>query len=127
MAKLEKNSYPTELSNLLDMGRNVKADEFLRLVKNTIQTLDNESGQVGNLEITGKLISVPPMGKAIVVGDIHGDLEGLKYILEDSGFLEKAKEDENVFIVFLGYAEDLICIHKVIFQDFNLEKVLDRV
>ncbi len=102
MAKPEKNSYPTEFSNLFDMGRKVEADEFLRLVKNTIQTLENESGQVGNLQITGKLVSMPPMGKAIVVGDIHGDLESLEYILRDSGFLEKAMEDENVFLVFLG-------------------------
>jgi protein phosphatase len=45
---------------------------------------------------------MPPMGEAIVVGDIHGDLESLKYILEDSGVMERLDKKQNMFIIFLG-------------------------
>ena len=93
------NTHPKGSLSLFDMAMKVEVDEFLQLVKDITQVLDNESGQVGNLKITGRLVSIPPVGEAMVVGDIHGDLQSLKYILKHSGFVEKA---ENVFIVFLG-------------------------
>lgn len=102
MAKFEKNTYLKDFSSLFDTAMKVEIDEFLQLVKNITQVLDNESERVGRLKITGKLVSIPPVGDAIVVGDLHGDLESLKYILKHSGFVEKAAEDKNVFIIFLG-------------------------
>ncbi|MFQ6065527.1 MAG: metallophosphoesterase, partial [Candidatus Bathyarchaeia archaeon] len=51
---------------------------------------------------TGKLVSILPVGDALVLGDIHGDLQSFKYILEHSDFMDKVKEDEDIFIVFLG-------------------------
>ncbi|MFQ5758051.1 MAG: metallophosphoesterase family protein [Candidatus Bathyarchaeia archaeon] len=102
MAKFEKTTYPKGCSSLFDMAMKMEVDEFLQLVKDITQVLDNESGRVGSLKITGKLVSIPPVGEAIVVGDIHGDLQSLMYILKHSGFVEKAEKAENVFIVFLG-------------------------
>jgi len=54
------------------------------------------------LQITGRLVEVPPVGEAIIVGDIHGDLESLTHILENSKFTEKAKGGEDILLIFLG-------------------------
>jgi len=102
MADFEKDTFCHGSSSLFDIARKVEVDEFLQVVKNITQMQDNESGRVGNLEITGKLASIPPVGEAIVIGDIHGDLQSLKYIVKHSGFVEKAEKGENVFMVFLG-------------------------
>ena len=101
MAEFERDPHPEDSSSLFDAALKVEADEFLQLVKNVTQMLDSEGKRVGSLRITGRLVSIPPAGEAIVVGDIHGDLQSLKYILEHSRFLERAK-NENVYTVFLG-------------------------
>ncbi|MFQ5836912.1 MAG: metallophosphoesterase family protein, partial [Candidatus Bathyarchaeia archaeon] len=72
------------------------------MVKDVTQLLSKESGRIGNLQITGRLVNVPPKGKMIVVGDIHGDLESLGYILKDSDFMKKIREGEDFLLVFLG-------------------------
>ncbi len=102
MADFEKNTSLRDSSSLSDNTMKVEIDEFLKLVEDTTQVLDNESGQVGTQKITGKLVRIPPIGGAVVVGDIHGDLESLKYILKHSDFIKKAEESENVFMIFLG-------------------------
>jgi len=42
------------------------------------------------------------VGEAIVVGDIHGDLESLVEILRGCDFLNRAQKNENVILIFLG-------------------------
>ena len=88
--------------NLTDMAVKTNANEFLRLTEISTQLLAKESGRVGSLRITGRLVEVPPVGEAIIVGDIHGDLESLTHILENSNFMEKAKGGENILLIFLG-------------------------
>ena len=61
-----------------------------------------ENGRVGNLRITGRLVEAAPVGEAIIVGDLHGDLKSLVHILDDSNFLSKARSDRDVLLVFLG-------------------------
>jgi diadenosine tetraphosphatase ApaH/serine/threonine PP2A family protein phosphatase len=77
-------------------------EEFLRLVGSGSRRLDAEKGRVGNLNITGRLVEVPPIGEAIIVGDLHGDLKSLVHILEDSSFLSKVRSGEDVLLIFLG-------------------------
>jgi hypothetical protein len=91
-----------DLSNLIDMAAKTSSNEFLRLTQICIQLLAKESRGVGGLRITGRLVEVPPVGEAIIVGDIHGDLESLKHILEDSSFMEKANGNEDILLIFLG-------------------------
>ena len=90
------------LSNLIDMAIKTSPKEFLQLVENTIQLLAEENGRVGSLRITGKLVRAPPIGEAIIVGDIHGDLQSLIYILKDSNFMKKAGGGEDILLIFLG-------------------------
>jgi len=77
-------------------------EEFLRIVKSGTKRLDAENGRVGNLNITGRLVEASPIGEAIIVGDLHGDLKSLVHILEDSSFLSKARSGEDVLLIFLG-------------------------
>ena len=78
------------------------SDELLQVVKDVTQLLSKESGRIGSLRITGRLVNVPSRGKMIVVGDIHGDLESLGNILKDSDFMKKNREGEDFLLVFLG-------------------------
>ena len=79
-----------------------KAEEFIELVETVSRQLAAENGKVGTLKITGRLVEAAPVGEAIVVGDLHGDLKSLVYILDDSKFLSKARSGGKVLLVFLG-------------------------
>ncbi len=76
--------------------------EFTQLIEGVLRLLVREQGRVGNLRITGRLVRAPPEGEAIVVGDVHGDLEGLVHVLGSSDFVGKALGGEDVLLVFLG-------------------------
>jgi len=89
-------------SILAELATKASVEEFLRLVGNVSRRLATEKGRIGNLNITGRLVEVPPVGEAIIVGDLHGDLKSLVHILEDSNFLDKARSGSDVLLVFLG-------------------------
>lgn len=89
-------------SSLMVMAMKANFNEFLQLVEDIIRLLAGEKGLVGELRVSGRLINAPPVGEATIAGDIHGDLESLKHILRDSGFVEKARGGEDVLLVFLG-------------------------
>jgi len=50
----------------------------------------------------GSLIHLPPEGKAIAIGDIHGHPDCLRKILDESKAIERIKSGEKLFLVFLG-------------------------
>ena len=91
-----------EPSDLVEMAKKVDVNEFLQLVEKSTQLLTKENGQIGSMQITGRLISTPSVGGAIVIGDIHGDLESLMIVLKNSGFMKKSRKDEDVTMIFLG-------------------------
>ena len=95
-------SHVRSASILAERATESNAEEFLGLVKKVSKQIANENGTVGNLKITGRLIEAAPVGEAIVVGDLHGDLRSLVHILEDSKFLNKARSGGDVLLVFLG-------------------------
>lgn len=90
------------LENLVKEAMRVNVDEFLRLVNAAVELQANEQGHVGSLQVTGRLVNLKPKGEAVIVGDIHGDLESLFHILEATDFIEKVKEGEQCLLVFLG-------------------------
>ncbi len=76
-------------------------DEFLQLTDDTVSLLrDEPKGRTWRA--AGRLIEVPIDGEAIVVGDLHGDLETLTQILDVSGFVRKAQHGESSVLIFLG-------------------------
>jgi protein phosphatase len=77
-------------------------EEFTSLVDKATDLLSRENGNVGNLKITGRLIELRPQGEAIIVSDLHGDVESLFQILKESNFVHKMSRDENAFLIFLG-------------------------
>ena len=64
--------------------------------------LRGESGRVGNLTIVNRLVKLEPLGEALVIGDLHGDLESLVVILQTSRFIEKMEKTEEATLIFLG-------------------------
>lgn len=89
-------------SILAEMATKSSSEEFLGLARKVSRQLATENGKVGTLQITGRLIEVSPVGEAIIVGDLHGDLQSLVHILDDSKFLSKMKSGSDVLLVFLG-------------------------
>ena len=77
-------------------------DDFLKLTDRTVSLLRDESGQGGNWRTVGSLKELPAEGEAIVVGDLHGDLETLAEILNVSGFVQKAQHGQPSVLIFLG-------------------------
>ena len=95
-------SHVASASILAESATESNVEEFLGLVRKVSRQLATENGMVGNLKITGRLIEVPPVGEAIIVGDLHGDLKSLVHILDESKFISKAKSGRDVLLVFLG-------------------------
>jgi len=89
-------------STLAESATRSSVEEFLRLVGKVSRRLATENGRLGTLKITGRLIEAAPVGEAIIVGDLHGDLKSLVHILEDSKFLSKARSGGDVLLIFLG-------------------------
>ena len=89
-------------SDLISKARKVDVNEFLEITETVIQQLANEPKHVKNLRVTGRLVNMPPKGKVIIIGDIHGDLDSLVHIIKESEFLDKSRKGEDIIAVFLG-------------------------
>jgi diadenosine tetraphosphatase ApaH/serine/threonine PP2A family protein phosphatase len=83
-------------------SKGVKADDFLCLVEETIESIKSERGSAGNFTVTDKLVKLAPVGDALVIGDLHGDLESFASIFESSQYLKKLAQNKNCTVVFLG-------------------------
>jgi len=94
------------LINLEELARKsslVGDEELWELIKAVNKTLHEERviQKMNNLKVEGGLVHLPTEGVAIAVGDLHGDLESLVFILKKSRFIKRVKK-EKIFIVFLG-------------------------
>jgi len=92
----------TNLSQIGKEALEVQCKEFTRLVEEVAQLLAKENGQVGNFNIMDRLVKIKPLGEAIIVGDLHGDLESLIQILKETNFLHKADQNNKTVLIFLG-------------------------
>lgn len=90
------------LTQLLKEAKNVRSSQFLELLQGTINQLESEKGKIDNFIVEDGLVKLPPSGEALIVGDLHGDLDVLKKILEKSKILNKLEKSENAYIIFLG-------------------------
>lgn len=92
----------TSLQQIIKEALDVQCEVFSELVRDATQLLSYENGKIGKLDISGRLVKLEPAGEALIVGDLHGDLESLIDILKGSHFLRKLDRDSDVFLIFLG-------------------------
>lgn len=90
------------LSLIVKESLAVQSGDFVRILENAINLLHGESGSLGNLAVSERLVKLEPLGEALVVGDLHGDLESLITILKGSDFVQKLTEHKDATLIFLG-------------------------
>ena len=92
----------TGLSQIVKEALETTLDEFSNEVEEATELLSQEKGRVGSLDILGRLVRINSSGVALVIGDLHGDLESLIQILQESNILLRMKESTDTLLVFLG-------------------------
>ena len=90
------------ISSLFKEARIIQSDTFKKTLDDSIDLLSREKGKIGNLTISGHLVKVEPLGEALVIGDLHGDIDILLYILKSSKFVEKLVSCKDAILIFLG-------------------------
>ena len=90
------------LSLIVKESLAVQSDGFVKIVERTIDLLRGESGRIGNLNVSERLVKLEPLGEALVIGDLHGDLDSLVRILKSSGFTQKMTNRKDAILIFLG-------------------------
>ena len=91
-----------DLSSLVEEALNVQSSSFIETVNEATSLLQKENGQIGNLTIINRLVKLEPLGEALVIGDLHGDLESLTTILQKSRFVQKMEKTKDATLIFLG-------------------------
>ncbi|MCW3995746.1 MAG: metallophosphoesterase [Candidatus Bathyarchaeota archaeon] len=91
-----------DYSKLFGDAFTLSKDRFIEAVAQVTDILRVEKGRVGNLTINKRLVEHEPVGEALVVGDLHGDLQSLKLIIETSQFEKKMEKRQDATMIFLG-------------------------
>ena len=92
----------TDPSQIIKEALETQSEDFTRLIEETMQLLAKENGQVGSFNIVGRLAEIKPLGQAVVISDLHGDLESLIQILKETSFLQKMNQNSKAILIFLG-------------------------
>lgn len=90
------------LVGLVAQSRTVEPAAFLSLIKKNASLLRKEQKDQKTKRDSGRLLRIAPSGAAIIMGDLHGDLASLTYILKDSDFVRRAQMDKDIYLIFLG-------------------------
>jgi len=91
-----------DLKQIVKEALEVQYKNFNQVVEEATHLLCKENGEIGNFNILGRLVQLKSRGEALIVGDLHGDLESLFKILEESSFLQKMNQNSDAVLVFLG-------------------------
>jgi len=89
-------------SKIVKEALEAQQKEFTSLVEEATEWLCRENSTIGNMEVLGRLIRLKPAGKALVIGDLHGDLESLIDIVKGSNFMEQIQKGTVARLIFLG-------------------------
>ncbi|MEM2995562.1 MAG: metallophosphoesterase family protein [Candidatus Bathyarchaeia archaeon] len=92
----------TTITEIVKEALEIECEDFVRLVEDVKSLLCKENGKIGNFNVLGRLARLESKGEALVIGDLHGDLESLIHILKESNFIQKLNSDSNAALVFLG-------------------------
>jgi len=87
---------------MVKQASEVQLEGFTGLVEEAAKLLAGEDGQVGRFNVIGRLVVIKPLGEAVIVSDLHGNLESLILILKETNFLQKANQKDKPFLIFLG-------------------------
>jgi hypothetical protein len=110
------------LSSVVKESKCVQSNGLIETVENVIGLLRGESGKIGNLSISERLVKLEPLGEALVIGDLHGDLESLVKILNSSGFTRKMVARRDSTLLFLGdYGDRGPCSAEVYYTILKLK------
>jgi diadenosine tetraphosphatase ApaH/serine/threonine PP2A family protein phosphatase len=90
------------LSSVVQEAKAVQSKDFIEILENAVGLLRTEKGKIGNLTVSERLIKLEPSSEALIIGDLHGDLKSLVFILQNSGFTRKIAANKDAIIVFLG-------------------------
>jgi protein phosphatase len=90
------------LDQIVKKAMETTVDDFVEVIEEAMRILERENGAVGCFQILGKHIKIEPSGEAVIISDIHGDLESLVQILQQSGILQRMRKHENISLIFLG-------------------------
>lgn len=79
----------TSASDLIEEAYSIEAEGLLDLIEEArlSQLRARGLGRLGDCKVAAGLVELPSEGELAVVGDLHGDLVSLSFILEDSGAL----------------------------------------
>jgi diadenosine tetraphosphatase ApaH/serine/threonine PP2A family protein phosphatase len=91
-----------DLFAIVKEAQNIQSKILIETLDKATLLIRNENGKIGNLEINNRLVALEPVGEALVIGDLHGDIESLSLILQESRFLQKMEKANNAVIIFLG-------------------------
>lgn len=100
--KRGRGSLPRGLEYIVKKAMETTVDDFIEVVDHAASIFQGEDGAIGRLNILGKHVKIEPSGEAVIISDLHGDLESLVQILQQSGILQKMRERENTSLIFLG-------------------------
>jgi predicted phosphodiesterase len=117
----------TSISEIVKEAFEAQHQAFYELIENASRLLCKEDGKVGNLDIEGRLVKVQPVGEALIIGDLHGDLESLVRIIEESDFLQRLKQDKKAVLIFLGdYGDRGACSAEVYYTVLSLKLMFPK-
>lgn len=91
-----------DVSLIVKEALNVQSSGFIEAVEKAQVLLEKEKGKMGNITVIDRLVNLEPSGEALVIGDLHGDLESLIEIFKTSNFIEKMCNSPEAKMIFLG-------------------------
>jgi protein phosphatase len=91
-----------DFAEIIKEALEAKSDDFIRLVEDVRRLLCSENGRVGKLNVIGRLAKVEPVREAVIISDLHGDLESLIDILKQSKILQRIDQSKDSMLIFLG-------------------------
>jgi protein phosphatase len=90
------------LQQIIKEAMEISNIEFVKTVERATRLLQKENGRIGIFRILGRHVKIKPCGEAVVISDLHGDLESLVQILQESNILLRMENSKLVSLIFLG-------------------------
>ncbi len=90
------------LSSVVREAFEADSERFIETVQTVTTLLESENGRMNGLTILGRLVQLEQSGNALIVGDLHGDMETLADILVQSHIVLRMQKNLQTRLVFLG-------------------------